>query len=101
MSKETKHYPFSFFFSSRRRHTMSLRDWSSDVCSSDLGFVPGPRIHLTAPYITGSQGGGAMAIVNSPEAAHRYGDYWAAEGATWIKAYTDIRRADLGAAIQE
>src|SRR5690349_23693157 len=27
---------FSFFFSSRRRHTRSLRDWSSDVCSSDL-----------------------------------------------------------------
>src|SRR5690349_24483620 len=26
-----------FFFSSRRRHTISLRDWSSDVCSSDLG----------------------------------------------------------------
>src|SRR5438132_8761043 len=34
-----------FFFSSRRRHTISLCDWSSDVCSSDLinaavtGFV--------------------------------------------------------------
>src|SRR6266496_652488 len=27
---------FTFFFSSRRRHTRSLRDWSSDVCSSDL-----------------------------------------------------------------
>src|SRR6266536_1800872 len=27
---------FSFFFSSRRRHTRSTRDWSSDVCSSDL-----------------------------------------------------------------
>src|SRR5206468_11832334 len=26
----------SFFFSSRRRHTSSDRDWSSDVCSSDL-----------------------------------------------------------------
>src|SRR5699024_11271137 len=26
----------SFFFSSRRRHTISKRDWSSDVCSSDL-----------------------------------------------------------------
>src|SRR5438105_7350389 len=26
----------SFFFSSRRRHTRSTRDWSSDVCSSDL-----------------------------------------------------------------
>src|SRR5213083_3067018 len=65
------------------------------------GFVPGPRIHLTAPYITGSEGGGAMAIVNSPEAARRFVAYWAAEGATWIKAYTDIRRAELGAAIQE
>src|SRR6267378_5167468 len=29
-----------FFFSSRRRHTRSLRDWSSDVCSSDLGGTP-------------------------------------------------------------
>src|SRR5699024_2210280 len=28
---------FFFFFSSRRRHTRSKRDWSSDVCSSDLG----------------------------------------------------------------
>src|SRR5207245_8049188 len=27
---------FSFFFSSRRRHTRCYRDWSSDVCSSDL-----------------------------------------------------------------
>src|SRR5436190_15774718 len=28
----------SFFFSSRRRHTRSLCDWSSDVCSSDLAL---------------------------------------------------------------
>src|SRR5690606_39732266 len=27
---------FTFFFSSRRRHTRFSRDWSSDVCSSDL-----------------------------------------------------------------
>src|SRR6478752_7922839 len=27
---------FFFFFSSRRRHTSCSRDWSSDVCSSDL-----------------------------------------------------------------
>src|SRR5699024_12150261 len=27
---------YLFFFSSRRRHTRSKRDWSSDVCSSDL-----------------------------------------------------------------
>src|SRR5699024_11315630 len=29
---------FGLFFSSRRRHTRSKRDWSSDVCSSDLYF---------------------------------------------------------------
>src|SRR5689334_24346849 len=29
---------FSFFFSSRRRHTRLNCDWSSDVCSSDLAF---------------------------------------------------------------
>src|SRR5690606_39612697 len=28
-----------FFFSSRRRHTSFSRDWSSDVCSSDLNFL--------------------------------------------------------------
>src|SRR5699024_3399749 len=28
-----------FFFSSRRRHTRSKRDWSSDVCSSDLALL--------------------------------------------------------------
>src|SRR5216683_4968666 len=32
---------FFFFFSSRRRHTRSDRDWSSDVCSSDLD-ITGP-----------------------------------------------------------
>src|SRR3712207_4994905 len=50
-------YPllFFFFFSSRRRHTRYWRDWSSDVCSSDLeaayeavaecGEVPIQRVH--------------------------------------------------------
>src|SRR5690606_41209536 len=32
---------FVFFFSSRRRHTRFSRDWSSDVCSSDLFFCTG------------------------------------------------------------
>src|SRR5207302_6222509 len=31
---------FFFFFSSRRRHTRFSRDWSSDVCSSDLDRLP-------------------------------------------------------------
>src|SRR5207253_4506547 len=30
---------YFFFFSSRRRHTRWPRDWSSDVCSSDLGVL--------------------------------------------------------------
>src|SRR5690606_39815313 len=33
-----------FFFSSRRRHTRFSRDWSSDVCSSDLGTKIGKII---------------------------------------------------------
>src|SRR5204863_1319546 len=39
----------SFFFSSRRRHTRSLRDWSSDVCSSDL--IAGRSFTLKLPSI--------------------------------------------------
>ena len=31
----------SFFFSSRRRNTRYIREWSSDVCSSDLGIAKG------------------------------------------------------------
>src|SRR6266498_4312357 len=33
-----------FFFSSRRRHTRCGRDWSSDVCSSDLDRRGGPGL---------------------------------------------------------
>src|SRR5699024_11663026 len=33
-----------FFFSGRRRHTRSKRDWSSDVCSSDLVYSTETRI---------------------------------------------------------
>src|SRR5947209_18060613 len=34
---------FFFFFSSRRRHTRYWRDWSSDVCSSDLEALDATR----------------------------------------------------------
>src|SRR5690606_1879602 len=40
----------SFFFSSRRRHTRFSRDWSSDVCSSDLKLMEG-RSGATARYL--------------------------------------------------
>src|SRR2546429_3617309 len=45
-----------FFFSSRRRHTRCSRDWSSDVCSSDLTSVapqPGPSADLDKDPTTG------------------------------------------------
>src|SRR2546429_2837741 len=54
---------FFFFFSSRRRHTRCSRDWSSDVCSSDLltailfGLVPALRASNVQPgdALTGSR----------------------------------------------
>jgi imidazolonepropionase-like amidohydrolase len=42
-----------------------------------------------------------MAVLNTPDEARHFVDYWVSEGATWLKAYTDIRRAELGAAIAE
>src|SRR5207253_4615007 len=45
---------FFFFFSSRRRHTRWPRDWSSDVCSSDLATV---ALGLVASAIPESYGG--------------------------------------------
>src|SRR3712207_8046414 len=40
-----------FFFSSRRRHTRYWRDWSSDVCSSDLCFETSrPTTHSDPTY---------------------------------------------------
>src|SRR3712207_6883771 len=39
MSLDMSFILFFFFFSSRRRHTRYWRDWSSDVCSSDLLFM--------------------------------------------------------------
>src|SRR6478752_8938967 len=36
---------YFFFFASRRRHTRCSRDWSSDVCSSDLFLVHGQAVH--------------------------------------------------------
>src|SRR3712207_9518849 len=39
-----------FFFSSRRRHTRYWRDWSSDVCSSDLHHLGKEDRHECGPY---------------------------------------------------
>src|SRR5207245_1594340 len=45
-------YCVCFFFSSRRRHTRCYRDWSSDVCSSDLCFETSrPTTHADPTYV--------------------------------------------------
>src|SRR5207249_9124482 len=43
---------YVFFFSSRRRHTRSKRDWSSDVCSSDLPSEAGTYLAACVFYAT-------------------------------------------------
>jgi imidazolonepropionase-like amidohydrolase len=66
------------------------------------GSLVGPRMHITAPYVTGPGPALAdMAMVDSPEAARRFVRYWADEGADWIKVYTTIRRAELSAIVDE
>jgi imidazolonepropionase-like amidohydrolase len=62
--------------------------------------VPGPRMYITGPYLNGA-GGGGMQLVRDSADARRVVAYWAGEGATWIKAYAQISRAALAAAIDE
>lgn len=66
----------------------------------DAGERPGPRVHVTGPYLTGGTSS-SMAIVDDPEEARRVVGYWADEGATWFKVYTRISRANLAAVIEE
>jgi imidazolonepropionase-like amidohydrolase len=65
----------------------------------DSGGVPGPRMHLTGPYLTGPGGAATMAQIGTTEEARRIVNYWADEGVTWFKAYTDISREALRAVI--
>src|SRR5207253_5593837 len=55
---------FVFFFSSRRRHTRWPRDWSSDVCSSDLSVAPPlPFEPRFAVGLIGSSGKGGATLL--------------------------------------
>src|SRR6266852_6700751 len=49
-----------FFFSSRRRHTRCYRDWSSDVCSSDLANVIRGTGNMAVPAVITSVGAAAL-----------------------------------------
>ena len=67
----------------------------------DEGEVPGPKMHITGPYLQGPGPGPKMHPLTGPEDARRMVAYWAEEGVTWFKAYTQISREALGAAIDE
>src|SRR3712207_7295647 len=54
-----------FFFSSRRRHTRYWRDWSSDVCSSDLQLLGTSRQYMIGNVIQSK----FLVVTDYPEAA--------------------------------
>ena len=85
------------------RTTGSLATYAEINLKDEIeqGLQPGPRIHVTAPYMTGDQSLDIMTRLKDPEQARRFVRYWAAEGATWLKAYTTIRTEELSAAIDE
>src|SRR3989449_4146488 len=65
MQKRAETYRLQFFFfSSRRRHTRCSRDWSSDVCSSDLGQIdPLGRGYVVSAELVGASDGAALVAV--------------------------------------
>lgn len=68
----------------------------------EKGLLAGPELFVTGPYLQGpGQGPGAMHQLNNPDEARRLVRYWSEEGVSWFKAYTQISRASLGAAIEE
>lgn len=67
----------------------------------DAGLLPGPKMEVTGPYLEGLEPmTPQMHGLRSPEEARRFVDFWADAGVTSFKAYMNIHRADLGAAIQ-
>ncbi len=65
------------------------------------GRMPGPRMHITGPYITGANTSVRMYNAADSASARRVVAYWADEGATWFKVYTTISRAELAAVVDE
>jgi len=68
----------------------------------DANLMPGPKIDATAPYLEGAPTVFAqMHELTGADDARRLVDYWAAEGMTSYKAYMNITREELAAAIQQ
>lgn len=63
------------------------------------GEMPGPWIDATAPYVQGPSGFSQMYALKDSADARRYVNFWADAGATSFKAYMNITRPELAAAI--
>jgi imidazolonepropionase-like amidohydrolase len=68
----------------------------------DDGLMPGPAIDSTAPYLEGAPTRFAqMHELKDADEARQMVDYWAGQGMTSYKAYMNITRDELGAAIEQ
>jgi imidazolonepropionase-like amidohydrolase len=67
----------------------------------DSGQRAGPAMDATAPYLNGPNTFSQLRELKGPEDARKQVAYWADEGATSFKAYMNIRRDELGAAVEE
>lgn len=67
----------------------------------EQGRQPGPAIDATAPYLNGPNNFLQMHALADATDARRQVTYWAGMGATSLKGYMNITRAQLGAAIEE
>ncbi len=67
----------------------------------DSGQRAGPAMDATAPYLNGPNTFTQLRELKGPDDARKQVAYWADEGATSFKAYMNIRRDELGAAIDE
>jgi imidazolonepropionase-like amidohydrolase len=68
----------------------------------DSGRMIGPKIHVTAPYLEGRGSfTPVMHELTGPDDARRIVNFWADQGATSFKAYMNITRDELRAAVEE
>jgi len=68
----------------------------------DAGRMIGPKMHVTAPYLEGRGSfTPVMHELTGPDDARRMVNFWADQGATSFKAYMNISRAELRAAVEE
>src|SRR3989449_2756730 len=74
-------YVFFFFFSSRRRHTRCSRDWSSDVCSSDLILKKDKEFYINLVFYEGLRAGRVVKeLLGHMDDARRYEELAAKTG---------------------